>query len=129
RPTGRRGTGRAVPAVRRGALRHRYRRRRRRWAHLLIWQGDEKQGDEDMALTLEETRAAARERQALCADVKGLLVERLTLDIDPALIGDDQPLFGRGLELDSIDTLELAMAVEDRFGVVITGDATESLLS
>jgi len=82
-----------------------------------------------MALTLEETRTAARERQALCADVKGLLVERLTLDIDPELIGDDQPLFGRGLELDSIDTLELAMAVEARFGVVITDDDTESLLS
>jgi acyl carrier protein len=82
-----------------------------------------------MALTLEETRAAAQERQSLCADVKGLLVERLTLDVDPALIGDDQPLFGRGLELDSIDTLELAMAVEDRFGVVITDDDTESLLS
>jgi acyl carrier protein len=82
-----------------------------------------------MALTLAETRSAAQERQALCADVKGLLVERLTLDVDPALIGDDQPLFGRGLELDSIDTLELAMAVEDRFGAVITDDDTESLLS
>ena len=41
-----------------------------------------------MALTLEETRAAARERQALCADVKGLLVERLTLDIDPELVNE-----------------------------------------
>ena len=82
-----------------------------------------------MALTLEDTRVAAQERQSLCADVKGLLVERLTLDVAPALIGDDQPLFGRGLELDSIDTLELAMAVEDRFGVVITDDDTESLLS
>jgi acyl carrier protein len=82
-----------------------------------------------MALTLQETTQAAAARQELCADVKGLLVERLTLDVDPAMIGDDQPLFGRGLELDSIDTLELAMAVEDRFGVVVTDDDTESLLS
>ena len=45
------------------------------------------------------------------------------------MIGDDQPLFGRGLELDSIDTLELAMAVEEEFGVVITDDDTDTLLS
>jgi acyl carrier protein len=65
----------------------------------------------------------------MCGELKELLVERLTLDVDPAMIGDDQPLFGRGLELDSIDTLELAMAVEDKYGVVVTDDDTESLLS
>lgn len=82
-----------------------------------------------MALTLEQTTVAARARQELCTDVKELLVERLTLDVDPVSIGDDQPLFGRGLELDSIDTLELAMAVEEKYGVVITDDDTDSLLS
>jgi acyl carrier protein len=82
-----------------------------------------------MPLTREETVARAGERHALCGELKELLVERLTLDVDPKMIGDDQPLFGRGLELDSIDTLELAMAVEDRFGVVVTDDNTESLLS
>jgi acyl carrier protein len=82
-----------------------------------------------MALTLEETTERARSRQELCADVKSLLVERLDLDVDPTLIGDDQPLFGRGLELDSIDTLELAMAVEERYEVTITDDETDSLLS
>jgi acyl carrier protein len=45
------------------------------------------------------------------------------------MIADDQPLFGRGLELDSIDTLELAMAIEESYGVTITDDDTESLLS
>jgi len=82
-----------------------------------------------MALTLAETAAAAQARQDVCAEVKTLLVERLTLDVDPAVIGDDQPLFGRGLELDSIDTLELAMAVEEKYGVMITDDDTDSLLS
>lgn len=80
-------------------------------------------------LTLEETKRKAAQRQQMCAEVKELLVDRLALDIDAAVIGDDQPLFGRGLELDSIDTLELAMAVEDKFGVTITDDETESLLS
>jgi acyl carrier protein len=82
-----------------------------------------------MPLTLEETRTRAGARQELTGEVKRLLVDRLALDVDPDMIGDDQPLFGRGLELDSIDTLELAMAVEERFGVTITDDETESLLS
>ncbi len=82
-----------------------------------------------MALTLEEITERARSRQELCADVKSLLVDRLDLDVDPTLIGDDQPLFGRGLELDSIDTLELAMAIEERYEVTITDDETDSLLS
>jgi len=82
-----------------------------------------------MALTLAATAEAARARQEVCAEMKTLLVERLTLDVDAALIGDDQPLFGRGLELDSIDTLELAMAVEEKYGVMITDDDTDSLLS
>lgn len=83
-----------------------------------------------MTMSLAETTTRAKERQTLCDDVKRLLVDRLALDVDPPeLIGDDQPLFGRGLELDSIDTLELALAVEEEFGVMITDDDTDSLLS
>lgn len=82
-----------------------------------------------MVSTLEATATVARARQEVCEEVKALLVERLTLDIEPTLIGDDQPLFGRGLELDSIDTLELAMAIEETYGVLITDDDTDSLLS
>lgn len=82
-----------------------------------------------MVATLEETTSRAAARQQLCGDVKALLVDRLALDVDPRMIGDDQPLFGRGLELDSIDTLELAMAIEESYGVLITDDETESLLS
>jgi acyl carrier protein len=82
-----------------------------------------------MSMSLQEAKGRAQARRTLCTEVKELLVERLVLDVDPAMIGDDQPLFGRGLELDSIDTLELAMAVEERFGVAITDDDTDSLLS
>ena len=82
-----------------------------------------------MVATLEETTSRAAARQQLCSDVKALLVDRLALDVNPAMIGDDQPLFGRGLELDSIDTLELAMAIEESYGVLITDDETDSLLS
>lgn len=82
-----------------------------------------------MLSTMEAVTERAQQRQLLCAEVKQLLVDRLTLDVEPAMIGDDQPLFGRGLELDSIDTLELAMAVEEQYGVTITDDDTDSLLS
>lgn len=53
--------------------------------------------------------------------VKELIVESLNLeDVDPTSIEDDQALFGTGLELDSLDALQLAVAIEERFGVPIT---------
>jgi len=80
-------------------------------------------------MTLAEARSRAARRQELCSAVKKLIVDRLDLDVDPALIGDDQPLFGRGLELDSIDTLELAVSIQEEFDVVIDDDDRESLMS
>ena len=51
-------------------------------------------------------------------ELKKLIVEALMLDgVDPAGIDSRAPLFGEGLGLDSIDALELAIAVERRFGV------------
>jgi len=59
-------------------------------------------------------------REELEAELKGLIVEALALeDIAPAEIETGAPLFVEGLGLDSIDALELAMALEERFGVKI----------
>lgn len=50
-------------------------------------------------------------------EVAELLVEAVNLDIDPAAIDPDEPLFGdRGLGLDSIDALELSLAIAVRYG-------------
>jgi len=50
--------------------------------------------------------------------LKTLIVETLALeDVDPATIESDAPLFGEGLGLDSIDALELALAIHKEFGV------------
>lgn len=56
-------------------------------------------------------------------DIKELIVEALMLDdVTPAQIETDAPLFVEGLGLDSIDALELAMAIDKKFGVRIRAD-------
>lgn len=53
-------------------------------------------------------------------ELKELLVSELNLTgRDPASIEDDAPLFGGGLNLDSLDALQIAMFVEERFGVAV----------
>ena len=62
-------------------------------------------------------------RDLLLADIKALIVEVLALeDIRPDEIESDAPLFIEGLGLDSIDALELAMGLEEKYGVIITDD-------
>lgn len=52
--------------------------------------------------------------------LKELMVSELNLEgKSPADIDDKAPLFGDGLGLDSLDALQLAMSVEERFGVRI----------
>ena len=52
--------------------------------------------------------------------LKQILVEDLNLeDITPEEIGDDEPLFGEGLGLDSLDAVELVVLVQKHFGVEI----------
>ncbi len=58
------------------------------------------------------------------AEIKKLIVETLRLeDISPDDIVSTEPLFVEGLGLDSIDALEIAMAPEEHYGVVIDDDA------
>jgi len=55
--------------------------------------------------------------------LKALIVETLILeDVVPAQIVSTEALFGDGLGLDSIDALELAMAVDQRWGVSFAAD-------
>ena len=58
-------------------------------------------------------------REELAPRVKDLIVRRLKLDIDPATIQNDVPLFGEGLGLDSIDALELVLGLEQEFGIKV----------
>jgi len=52
--------------------------------------------------------------------IKSFLVEDLMLQITPQEIGDEQPLFGPGsLGLDSVDALQLVVALDKRYGIKI----------
>jgi len=57
--------------------------------------------------------------------VKQMLIDRLKLEgMTPDQIDDQAPMFGEGLGLDSIDALELVLAVEQTFGVKIEDEAS-----
>jgi acyl carrier protein len=61
--------------------------------------------------------------EALYDELKILIVETLSLEeITPPEIETDAPLFGDGLGLDSIDALELAMVLEERYGITLDDD-------
>jgi acyl carrier protein len=54
--------------------------------------------------------------EALRQEIKQLIIEALNLeDLKAEDIGDDLPLFGDGLGLDSIDALELGVALRKRY--------------
>ena len=60
------------------------------------------------------------ERAELKNRIKQALIEELDLRGKSASdIDDAAPLFGEGLGLDSLDALQLAMAIEERFGVTV----------
>jgi acyl carrier protein len=78
------------------------------------------------AATVEDVRAQAQQRLQKNLKVKSMLIDRLGLDADPAAVSDNQPLFGRGLEMDSLDTLEVVVMVNNEFDVLISDDDFEA---
>ncbi len=63
---------------------------------------------------------------ALVREVAGLIVAALNLDVAPADIDPDAPLYGEGLGLDSIDILEIALVVSKQYGVQLRADSDEN---
>jgi acyl carrier protein len=58
------------------------------------------------------------------AEIARLIVETVGLEIEPHAIDPDAPLYGDALGLDSIDILEIATVLHQRYGVEIrSGDA------
>jgi acyl carrier protein len=59
---------------------------------------------------------------SLEAEVARLIVEALHLEVGPEEIAPEAPLFGEGLGLDSIDALEIALAISRRYGFQLRSD-------
>ncbi|WP_077034417.1 phosphopantetheine-binding protein [Pelomonas sp. KK5] len=60
-------------------------------------------------------------------EIKSLLIEALNLeDMTPEAIDPEQALFVKGLGLDSIDALELGLALQKRYGISMSADSEET---
>ena len=60
-------------------------------------------------------------------EVKELIVDVLQLeDIEAADIDSEAPLFVEGLGLDSIDALEIGVALQKRYGITLSPEAQET---
>ena len=65
--------------------------------------------------------------QSLEDEIKQLIIDVLQLeDVTPADIESDAPLFVDGLGLDSIDALELGVAIQKRYGITLSANAEEN---
>lgn len=63
----------------------------------------------------------------LHTEIKQLIIESLGLeDMTADDITADMTLFGEGLGLDSVDALELGLAIQKRFGIKIDADAKDT---
>ncbi len=60
-------------------------------------------------------------------EVAALLVEALNLEISPESIDPQAPLYGEGLGLDSIDILEVALVVSQRYGFQLRSDDEDNV--
>ncbi len=66
------------------------------------------------------------DEKTLRSEIKSLIVGTLNLEgVDPASIKDDGPLFGAGLGLDSVDALELMVALEKKYGIKLQAHETD----
>ncbi|HEU4621335.1 MAG TPA: phosphopantetheine-binding protein [Burkholderiaceae bacterium] len=76
-------------------------------------------GHEDPASTPVDT--------ALEREVAELIVSSLNLEVAPADVAPEAPLYGEGLGLDSIDILEIALVVSKRYGFQLRSDDEDNV--
>jgi acyl carrier protein len=62
-------------------------------------------------------------REALEDELRALIIDALVLeDMAPADLAREEPLFGDGIGLDSLDALEIALALEEKYGITVDED-------
>lgn len=60
--------------------------------------------------------------ETLMGEVAELIVEALNLEVQPDEVNFDDPLYGDGLGLDSIDMLEISLVISKRYGFQLRSD-------
>jgi acyl carrier protein len=71
-------------------------------------------------------RAEASVNDDLEREIAGLITRALNLDVAPADIDPEAPLFRDGLGLDSIDILEIALVVSKHYGIELKAESEEN---
>ena len=66
------------------------------------------------------------DENSLEKEVAALIVQTLNLEVEPGEIEPSAPLFGEGLGLDSIDALELALAISKKYGFQLRSDEPDN---
>ena len=73
---------------------------------------------------MDDLREHIKRREAALGRVRKLLIDRLRVPFEADQIDLDAPVFGTGLGLDSVDAVELIVAVETEFGLEIPEGST-----
>ena len=73
-------------------------------------------------LVTPETASIIRRRRDTVLRLKTILIESLDLDLSEDEIDEDEPLFGLGMGLDSIDALQLVLGVEAAYDMTLPPD-------
>jgi len=60
-------------------------------------------------------------KEQLKQELKKIIVEECDKDVEPSSIADDELLIGGAMELDSLDALQISLAIKSRYGVRIEG--------
>ena len=79
-----------------------------------------------MSMPPQSAQLAPAADPAIVQELAGLIATELNLDVPPADIAPEAPLYGEGLGLDSIDILELALVVSRRYGVRLRSDHADN---
>jgi acyl carrier protein len=66
------------------------------------------------------------EHAALQLEIAQLMVQALNLDMSAETIDAEAPLYGKGLGLDSIDILEVALVISKRYGLQLKADSEDN---
>lgn len=69
-----------------------------------------------------ELAASLDARQRTLDAVRAMLIDKLRVPREPSEIDPDVPLFGTGLALDSVDAVEVVVALEETFGLTLPDD-------